>query len=441
MVKAGHNRKAIFGWAMFDFANSSYTTVIITVVFSVIFPRLIVGDLPDYRMGNFFWSLALAISYFLVMLVAPVLGAITDHAASKKKFLFYTVLITCVASLGLYWVLPGRIAAGMILVIVSNLGFCLSESFVSSFLPSLGEQNEVGKISGFAWGFGYFGGLISTSIVMFGLGSLSAENFGMLRFVGPITAIFFLVASIPTFILVPEPPIVRENKNKENAFISGWKRVGKTLHDIRDYKDLFLLLLSFIFAYAGLSIVISFTFIFGDQVISWKGSTQLIMFVITQLTAAIGALLFGILQDHWSSRKTYIVTLILWVLTVTMIFGVQHITGFVNNLTGKNMAVEHMFLIIGSIAGLGLGSTQSACRAMVALFSPSSKSGEFFGLWEMAAKIAAIMGLLGLGWLQIVFGLRKSIMLCSMFFIIALIIAFFIQEERGKKNARTHEGD
>jgi UMF1 family MFS transporter len=166
------SKKEIFGWAMFDFANSSYTTVIITVVFSVIFPRIIVGDAPDYRQGNLLWSLALSLSYLIVLLTAPVLGAISDYSASKKKFLAASTIITALFTSGLYIIEPGMIPLCMFFIIISNIGFSYSEAFVSSFLPSLGTPDELGRISGYAWGLGYFGGLASTAMVIFGLGSL-----------------------------------------------------------------------------------------------------------------------------------------------------------------------------------------------------------------------------------------------------------------------------
>ena len=153
------SRKELFGWAMFDFANSSYTTVIITVVFCIIFPKIIVGDGPEYRLGNLLWSTSLSISYLIVLLSAPLLGAIMDYTGSKKKFLFGSYLLTVIATAALFFVSPGDIILGMLLIILSNIGFSYSESFVSSFLPGLGPPEDLGKISGYAWGLGYFGGL------------------------------------------------------------------------------------------------------------------------------------------------------------------------------------------------------------------------------------------------------------------------------------------
>jgi UMF1 family MFS transporter len=437
------SRKELFGWAMFDFANSSYTTVIITVVFCIIFPKIIVGDGPEYHLGNLLWSASLSISYLVVLLSVPLLGAIMDYSASKKKFLLGSCLLTVVATAALYFVGPGEILLGMMLIILSNVGFSYSESFVSSFLPQLGPPGDLGKISGYAWGLGYFGGLTSTAIVMFVLGAneYTIANFHNLRLVGPATGLFFLIAAIPTFLWVKERNIPRPLPENENYITVGLKRLRKTFRDIRDYKDLMILLASFFFSYAGLSIVIAFAFIYGDQVIKWSNTTQIFMFVITQFTAAAGAFFFGMIQDKWKAKQAFILTLGLWVVAVSLIYGVNQVTAFVNSLTGGSMKAEHIFLCIGSIAGLGLGSTQSACRAMVGLFSPNTKAGEFFGLWSFVGRLSSILGLMGLGILQTLFGLQKAILVCLIFFIASLVIVLFVDEEKGKMMAHKHAGE
>ena len=437
------SRRELLGWAMFDFANSSYTTVIITVVFCIIFPRIVVGDGPEYRLGNLLWSTSLSISYLVVLLSAPILGAIMDYTGSKKKFLFGSYLLTVIATAALFFVGPGSIALGMFLVVLSNIGFSYSESFVSSFLPDLGPPEDLGKISGYAWSLGYFGGLISTAIVIFGLnaGVYTLENFSNLRLVGPVTGLFFLLAAIPTFLWVKERTVHRPLPVNESYFAIGINRIKKTFLDLRDYEDLVILLASFFFAYAGLSIVIAFTFIYGDQVVKWSRLTQMLMFILTQFTAAGGALLFGIIQDKWRAKQTFISTLVLWIISVSLIYGVVDVTAFLNSLTGSSLKAEHVFLVVGCIAGLGLGSTQSACRAMVGLFSPNTKSGEFFGLWSFTGRLSSIVGLMGLGLLQVIFGLQKAILVCSIFFFIAVVIVLFVDEERGRAGAREHAGE
>lgn len=443
-------KKEIFGWAMFDFANSSYTTVIITVVFSVIFPRLIVGSdtvsnegNPEYRLGNLLWSVALSISYLLVVITAPIFGAIMDHTATKKKFLFYSYLITIISTALLYFVSPGAIILGVGLVIFSNFGFASGEDFVSAFLPELGEAEDLGKISGYAWGLGYFGGLFSTAIAIFGLsaGKVTLENFDNLRLVGPVTAIFFAISAIPTFLLLKEKAKPKIADNQENYFLSAISRLAKTFKDIKDYRDLALFLGSFFFSYAGLSIIISFAFIYGDQIIQWSAMSQTLMFVITQITAALGALAFGYIQDRFGAIKSYNITMVLWVFSVLLIYYTSDFTAWINSILGVQWKVESVFLFVGSLAGLGLGSTQSASRALVGYFSPESKSGEFFGFWGLFGKLSSIFGILGLGVLQSQLGLHDAILITAVFFFIAFLLTFGVNEKRGREAAIAHEGE
>ncbi len=433
--------REIFGWAMFDFANSSYTTVIITVVFSVIFPKIIVGDAPEYRMGNFYWSLALSISYLLVVLTAPVFGAIMDYSASKKKFLFFSYLLTVITTASLYFVEQGDVWLGIFLIVISNFGFAIGESFVSSFLPDLGPQEDLGKISGFAWGLGYFGGLFSTAIVIFGLGPQTVENYPNLRFVGPITGLFFLLAGIPTFLFLKERGTSKPLPQNKTYINIGFERIQLTFKEIQDFRDLLIFFISMFFSQAGLSIVISFAFIYGDQIIKWQPTTMVIMFVITQFTAAAGAIIFGFIQDKIGSLKTYLYTLVLWILSILSIFFTDEITVFVNRIFSLSLKSETMFLLVGCLAGLGLGATQSAGRAIVGVFSPESKSGEFFGFWGLTGKLSSIFGIFGLGILQNLLGLKQGILFTALLFLIAIIIAFFVNEERGKKSALLHEGE
>ena len=427
--------REIFGWAMFDFANSSYTTVIVTVVFSVIFPRLVVGDGPDYPLGNLLWSVALSVSYGLVVLTAPVLGAITDFRACKKRFLFGSYVLTVAATAMLYFVSPGHLVLGVVLVIVSNYGFAAGESFTSSFLPDLGPAEELGKISGFAWGLGYVGGIACTALVLAVVGPQTLENYDRVRLVGPITAAFFLIAAIPTFMFLRERGTAKVLPPGESLVGMGIRRLLETGRSLRSFRDLLVFFVAFFFAMAGLSIVISFAFIYGDQVIRWSPTSQMLMFVITNLTATVGAIGFGFLQQRWGNLRTFNLTLGIWMVAIVGIWGTTGITVWLNSQLGTAWLAEHVFLVMGSLAGLCLGATQSASRTIVAVFSPASKSAEFFGFWGLFGKLAAIFGLLSLGFLQVSLGLRSAILLCSLFFLVALVLMVFVREQRGRDAA------
>jgi UMF1 family MFS transporter len=433
--------REIFGWAMFDFANSSYTTVIVTVVWSIIYPRLVVADAPDYALGNLLWSLALSLSYGLVVVSAPVLGAIMDFRAAKKRFLFASYTVTVLATMALFAVQPGDRWLGFFLIALSNYGFAVGESFAAAFLPDLGPPDLLGRISGFAWGLGYVGGIACAVLVLTTVGPLQADNFERLRLVGPLTGAFFLVAALPTFALLRERGQPRSLPAGESLVAMGFRRLAATARELGEFKDLMLFFVAYFFAMAGLSIVISFTFIYGDQVVGWSARGQMLMFVLTNLAATIGAIGFGLLQERWGNLRTFNLTLAVWVLAIAAIWGTPPITTFLNSSLGAHYTMEQVFLGIGCVAGLCLGATQSASRTLVAIFSPESKAGEFFGLWGLFGKLAAIFGLVSLGVLQTRLGLRTSILLCSLFFFAAMLITLMVREARGREMACRHAGE
>lgn len=421
---------------MFDFANQAYTLLIITVIFPVLFTTVIVGDAgDDFRLGNLLWSIALSVSYFLVVLSGPVFGAIMDYSALKKKFLFYSYLLTIISTTLLYFVEPGLVVLGVILIIISNFAYSIGENFIASFLPSLGPPSDLGKISGFGWALGYLGGLVAAGFVIVYLGDATAENFDRIRWVGPYAAFFFMVAAIPTFLWVKEPGARKELPEGETFFSMGFKRLGDTIKEIGEFRDLGIFLISVFFAMAGIYIVISFAFIYGDQVVKWDETVRILMFIVVQITAAIGAFSFGFLQDKFGAKIIYNFTLLLWFVGVLGIWAVTDITVWINSTFSTAFEAQYVFLYIGIIAGLSLGSSQSASRALVGLFSPEQKSAEFFGFWGLSNKIAGVFGIIGLGLLQAEFGLQQSVLFCAALFLIAILVCLFVNQKRGEKAA------
>jgi UMF1 family MFS transporter len=407
----------------------------------VIFPRLVVGDAPHYARGNLLWSVALSVSYGLVVLTAPLLGAIMDFRAAKKRFLFASYALTVLATAALYFVSPGAIWLGVALVVVSNYGFAVGESFTSSFLPELGKPEELGRISGFAWGLGYVGGILCTYMVLAAIGAQTLDNFARLRLVGPLTAAFFMLAAIPTFLFLKERGTPQALPPGETLIGVGFRRLAHTWRVLRSFRDLMVFFLAFFFAMAGLSIVISFSFIYGDQVIRWSARSQIAMFVITNLTATAGAVGFGFLQQRWGNLRTFNLTLGIWVLAILGIYATPELAPRLRALLGVGWSAEQVFLGMGALAGVCLGATQSASRTLVAIFSPESKSAEFFGFWGLFGKLASIFGLLSLGVLQTWLGLKVSILICSLFFLAALALTRLVSEARGRQVAAGYTGD
>ena len=427
--------KEIVGWAMFDFANQAYTLLIITVIFGDLFTRVIVGDAPDYRLGNLLWSLALAASYLLVVVAAPVAGAVMDFQRSRKRFLFMSYMATVVTTALLYFATPGHWWLGMVLIIASNFAYAIGESFIASFLPGLGPAKSLGWISGFGWGVGYVGGLVATAFALVFLGEVSAANFETIRWVGPFAAVFFLVAAIPTFVFVKERGRRQQLPPGESLVRMGFARVRQTLREMRHFQDLSILMVSVFFTMAGISIIISFAFIYGAQVIGWDEPVRVMMFVTVQVTATIGAIAFGFIQSSVGAKRTYMMTLLLWMLAILAIWQTPGLTALAHRVLGVDWQAQYVFLFAGVLSGLSLGSAQSAGRALVGILSPRSKASEMFGFWGLASKLAAVLGLVGLGLIQAALGLANAIVFCLLLFALGLVAVWRLDEARGTRVA------
>ncbi|WP_372625819.1 MFS transporter [Arsukibacterium sp.] len=424
-------KREIFGWSMFDFANQAYTLLIITVIFGDLFTRVIVADAPDYRLGNLLWSISLAVSYLLVVVANPLCGAMMDYSVSRKRYLFFSYLLTVSATALLYFVEPGWFWPAMLLIIVSNFAYAIGEGFIASFLTDLGPRKALGWISGLGWSLGYIGGLIATAFALLFLGEVSADNYQTIRWVGPFAAGFFLLAAIPTFVWLRERGVKRQLPAGQSLLRMAINRLTVTSQALHQFQDLRTLLVSIFFAMAGVYIIIAFSFIYGAQVIGWDEQVRVLMFVTVQITAALGALGFGFLQSRIGAKVTYIMTLSLWLLAILAIWQTPYITELCRQWFGVNWQAQYVFLVAGVLAGVSLGSSQSAARALVGVFTPLAKSAEFFGFWGMATKLAAVFGMLGLGLMQWAFGLADAIVFCLLLFVLAIVAVLPVQEARG----------
>lgn len=418
--------RALLGWCLFDVANSSYTTLIITVAFNVIFTKLIVG--PDaegsFAAGNSLWAWTLAASWGAVAVLGPWLGVLSDAHGWRKRFLVGSVLLCCAASSFFYALEPGSIAGAIALLLLSNIGYSLSENFIAAFLPSVARPEAMGRISGLAWGLGYFGGLLSIVLCQVATGlDYRLENWSALRWIGPMTAAFFLCASVPALLWLREPPVVR---NPEGAFA----QFRQAFRDLRRMPDLSRLLISCFFFQGALAIVISFAAIYGEQVVGLTGGWQAAFFLTLQVSAALGAFFFGWLQSRWGGMRTLNLTLYVWVLAVALIVFLPSLAAVwgVSDL-------KLPFLLVGNLAGLCLGATQSCARALVGQFAPVGKAGEVFGFWGFSTKLAMVFALLVFGLLQRLWGLQAGMFFCAALFAVSRFLHLFIDERRGRARA------
>jgi UMF1 family MFS transporter len=411
------SRREIVSWAMFDFANSSYTTVIVSVAFGIYFTRLVA---PAGR-GDSLWGLAILLGNLLVLLLAPVVGAVADDSGRKKLFLAFTYA-TCVAGTALLWyVTPGRTVLALILFVLSFVGFSFGENLAAAFLPEISTPQNVGRVSGFGWGLGYFGGLACLVVVMPLLkGGYRLENLANLRLAWVATALFFLVAALPTFLFLRERA-PRGSGTALEYVRAGFGRIASTAHSVRHFSEL-VRFLSVFFVYSlGLTSVIAFAGIFAERTLHFTSSEVVYLFIALQLTSAGGAFLFGFLQDRMGASRTIQITLVIWILVCVGVYFCE---------------TKALFWWLAMGAGLGIGSLQSASRGLVGLFSPPEKSGEFFGFWGLAGKGAYMLGPFIFGLISTATGSQRvAILSTALFFIAGLIGMAFVNEKRGHEEA------
>ncbi|MBK1652152.1 MFS transporter [Halorhodospira halochloris] len=423
---------------MFDFANQAYTLLIITVIYGDLFTTVIVGDMgDDYRLANLLWSSALAISYLAVVASAPVCGAVMDYAAAKKRFLFISYVTTVAATAALYLVEPGYIIIGFVLIAISNYAYSMGEAFIAGFLPDIADSREMGRVSGMGWSLGYIGGLCATLFTVLVLGEVSEENFERIRWVGPFAAAFFLLCAIPTFLWLRERGSPRPLPAGQGYVGLGFSRVRQTLSSLGQLSEMAVFMVSLLLAMSGLVIVISYAFIYGSQVIGWDDHVRMIMFITTQISAALGAIVFGLIQDNVGAKRTYMFTLLIWIVAIIFIWGTPGITAWLNNLLGVDWQAQYVFLVAGCCAGLALGSCQSAGRTLVGIFAPDGRAAEFFGFWGLATKLAGAFGLIAVGAFQALFGLQGAILICAVLFAAAFLVGLRVDEKRGREQRHT----
>lgn len=418
------NKKEIFGWAMFDFANSAYTTNIVTVIFAVYFVQ---GLVPEDQESKKLWGLCLLISNLLIILTAPVIGAIGDFSSSRKKILIFTCLCCVIGTAGLYFAAPGAVVLAIFLFVVSNYFFQVSESICSSFLPNLAPSDQLGRISGFGWALGYMGGLLSLFIcVPYIQGGFGADNADNLRFTNLLTAGVFFFAAIPTFILLREHGAPETLPPGKGYVGIGFERVKITLSHLSHLKDLALFLIVFLVISIPLTTIFSFSTIYATEEMGFTATDLMMLFIIIQVSAAAGAFGFGFVQDRFGIKRSIQILLIYWFLTLVVVYFTESVPVF------KGLAL---------LLGAGLGSVQSAARALIGYMAPESKAGEMFGFWSLTYKLGGMVGPILYGFVSEDFSHRAAMLTISVFFLIAFILNHFVDPLRGRKSAIEFEAE
>jgi len=418
LLQPGVRRREVWAWAMYDFANSGYTTVVITAVFSAYFVAVVAGNAP---WATFAWTLALSVSYALVMLTAPLLGAWADAHARKKKLLWLTTLGCVGFTAALYFAAPGALVLAIAALVLSNYFFGTGENLIAAFLPELARPRALGRVSGWGWSLGYVGGLVSLGASLAYINWAQAHGQGAADFVPVamlITAAIFALASLPTLLMLRERATPQPNHTPRNA----WRQVRHTLGHLSQLPDLRRFLICTVLYQAGIQAVITLAAIYASQVFHFDTQRTIVLVLVVNITAAIGAFAFGHVQDRIGHGRAIALTLAGWIVMVLLAWAAPD---------------ERMFWLTANLAGLCMGASQSAGRAMVGLMAPPAHQAEFFGLWGLAVKLASIAGPLTYGmtsWLT-AGDHRQALLITGIYFVAGLLVLRGIRADRGRRAA------
>ncbi|MDH7604722.1 MAG: MFS transporter, partial [Melioribacter sp.] len=377
--------------------------------------------------GDFYWSLGTSISMLITAIISPVLGAIADYSAGKKRFLLFFTLICIVSTSFLYFVNEGNVLSGLILFILANIGFEAGLVFYDSFLPEITKPKNYGRVSGYGFAMGYLGSFTTLAIIY------PFIQKQMIREIFPLSALIFLIFAIPLFLFIKDS---RKKVVKENSFFKiGFSRVVNTITNLKNYKNLALFLLSFFFFIEGVNTVIYFSGNYASSTLKFSFQELIVFFIIVQTTAILGSLIFGVIADSYGAKKSLIISLIIWLFTILLAFQTSEKESFLVILISKNFSldsdtvVHSSFYLIGLLAGSVMGATQSTSRSMMSKLTPFDRKTEFFGFYSFFGKSSAIVGPLIFGLVSYLTGTQKyAILSICFFFIVGLIILSFVKD-------------
>jgi MFS transporter, UMF1 family len=418
----GVRPREAWAWAMFDFANSGYTTVVITAIFNAYFVAVVAGNTPWATLA---WTVALAVSYLLVVLSAPVLGAFADAYACKKKLLAVTTLGCAAFTAALALAGPGELALALVCLILSNFFFSSGENLIAAFLPEIARGDHLGRVSGWGWGLGYAGGMLTLGLCLAYVSWAQDRGLGAAEFVPGtlwITAAMFVLASIPTFVFLRERAVAQPQAVAGGALGQSFARLIRTWRESRRHRDLARFLACLLCYQAGVQAVVALAAIYAQQVMHFDTAQTIVLILVVNVAAALGALGFGYAQDRLGHKRAIALTLAGWLATVVL------------------AAASHApatFWLAAQLAGLCLGSSQSAGRALVGYLSPPERQGEFFGLWGMSVKLSSILGPITYGSIVAFTGgeHRIAFLVTGVYFLAGLALLAGVNVARGRAAA------
>jgi UMF1 family MFS transporter len=375
------SRLGNFSWALFDWAQQPFHTVITTFIFSAYFTKAVA---ENEIQGTSDWGWTVGAAAFLVALAGPMLGSVADHTGNRKPWVATFSLLCIAASFCLWWVEPdaGFVPLALVLIGIGTFAVEMSSIFYNAMLPPLTPPERMGRLSGWAWGLGYFGGILLLAIClfafvqaeppMFGLNPDTAEN---IRIVGPFTAVWFLLFMLPMLLFTYDEP--RKPVSLGQAGGLGVKQIATTLKNLRDYRNVARFLIGRMLYTDGINTVFAFGGIYAAGTFGFEFADIIIFGIALNVASGIGAFAFAWVDDWIGSKNTVLIALAGIIVAGVLVIGANSVT---------------MFWVGGMIFAVFVGPAQAASRTLMGKVAPADKRNEFFGLYAFSGKATAWIG-------------------------------------------------
>jgi len=423
MPKTTH-RKTIISWMMYDFANSSFANNVTTFIYAAFFTKVIA---ENEIIGTALWSRGVGIIMLVVALLSPPLGALSDQGGYRKRFLIFFTFLAVIFTALLYFPQQGQAIYALTLYIIACICFEMGIVFYNAFLPDIAPPERIGRISGQAWGVGYFGGLLSMAVLMVGFVSAETPWFGLtkethahIRATNIGVAIWFAIFSLPALFYLPQTPA--RQTNGKPGLVASYRRILQTFRELQRYREIFKLLLARLVYNDGLITVFAFGGIYAAGTFGFTFDEVLFFGIIVNIAAGIGAWCFGYLDDRLGGKLTIQITLVGFVIAAIIAVVPQE---------------KIWFWIAGLLVGLFAGPNQSASRSLMGRFVPQNKETEFYGFYAFSGKATAFLGPLLMGVITQASGSQRyGMATVGLFFIIGGLLLRTVDEQKGIRMAR-----